>query len=426
MDQQKKKIMRFTTSFFYMLMCSCSLQLTAQQLTTEPAPEQKVVFIIVDGIANDMLKNTETPQLDAIAQDGGYTEAYVGGEKEGYSKTPTISAVGYNSLLTGVWANKHNVWGNSIKDPNYNYPTIFRLFKDVYPNKSTAIFSTWLDNRTKLIGTGLPQTQHVEVDYAFDGFELDTIRFPHDPMRDYIKNIDALVATEASAYIKSNAPYLSWVYLEYSDDMGHGYGDSPQLTQAIKYEDSLIGKIYDAVKYREQNHNEDWLIVVTTDHGRSAHDGKGHGGQSDRERATWIVTNSKATNSYFKNETPAIVDILPTLTSFLDIPVADATRAEWDGVSLIDPVDLTHPTATLKGDQLVITWENLTNPNTEVTLLSSKTNAFKTAGKDAYSKLGTTTTGAESYEISLEKSDQAPVKILIQTRHTTRNVWVTQ
>ena len=245
-------------------------------------------------------------------------------------------------------------------------------------------------------------------------------------MRDYIKNIDALVATEASAYIKSNAPYLSWVYLEYSDDMGHGYGDSPQLTQAIKYEDSLIGKIYDAVKYREQNHNEDWLIVVTTDHGRSAHDGKGHGGQSDRERATWIVTNSKATNSYFKNETPAIVDILPTLTSFLDIPVADATRAEWDGVSLIDPVDLTHPTATLKGDQLVITWENLTNPNTEVTLLSSKTNAFKTAGKDAYSKLGTTTTGAESYEISLEKSDQAPVKILIQTRHTTRNVWVTQ
>ena len=143
MDQQKKKIMRFTTSFFYMLMCSCSLQLTAQQLTTEPAPEQKVVFIIVDGIANDMLKNTETPQLDAIAQDGGYTEAYVGGEKEGYSKTPTISAVGYNSLLTGVWANKHNVWGNSIKDPNYNYPTIFRLFKDVYPNKSTAIFSTW-------------------------------------------------------------------------------------------------------------------------------------------------------------------------------------------------------------------------------------------------------------------------------------------
>ena len=106
----------------------------------EAIPEKKVVFIIVDGIATDMLKNTETPQLDAIAQDGGYTDAYVGGKKDGYSKTPTISAVGYNSLLTGVWANKHNVWGNSIKDPNYNYPTIFRLFKDVYPKKNTAIF----------------------------------------------------------------------------------------------------------------------------------------------------------------------------------------------------------------------------------------------------------------------------------------------
>ena len=32
-------------------------------------------------------------------------------------------------MITGTWANKHNVWGNGIENPNYNYWTIFRFLK---------------------------------------------------------------------------------------------------------------------------------------------------------------------------------------------------------------------------------------------------------------------------------------------------------
>src|SRR5699024_904876 len=120
--------------------------------------QHKVVYIIVDGIAQDMLDSTATPNIDRIAEDGIMLDAHVGGDKETYNETPTISAVGYNSLLTGTWVNKHNVYGNYNQDPNYNYPTVFRLFKDQYPNKKIAIFSTWEDNRTVLIGTGLDET----------------------------------------------------------------------------------------------------------------------------------------------------------------------------------------------------------------------------------------------------------------------------
>ena len=76
------------------------------------AQQKKAVFIIIDGIPADLIEKLNTPTIKAISKEGGFVHAWCGGEKGTYNQTPTISAVGYTTILTGTWVNKHNVWDN--------------------------------------------------------------------------------------------------------------------------------------------------------------------------------------------------------------------------------------------------------------------------------------------------------------------------
>ena len=288
--------------------------------------DPKAIFVIVDGVPPDVLESVPTPNLDAIAGKHGYTKAYVGGTPGTESESPTVSGVSYNSLLTGTWSNKNNVWDNQIGEPDYDYWDIFRIAKSHDASLHTAIFSTWTDNRTKLLGDGLE---------AAGGYKLDMERFPHDEKADYIRDIDELVTDEAATYIKNNGPDLSWVYLQYTDDVAHFFGDGPEMAAAVQRMDDQIGRIWQAIRHRQLTTNEDWMIVVTTDHGRDAETGKHHGGQTERERTIWIVTNSDNLNAHYY-ELPAIVDILPSIATHLQLEIPANIRDQLDGQSFVD------------------------------------------------------------------------------------------
>lgn len=401
----------FVSGFSFLLACSH---------TDHKKP--KAVFIIVDGIAADVIEKLTLPALTEISKAGGFARAYVGGHKGTYTETPTISAVGYNSLLTGTWVNKHNVWDNDIADPNYHYWDIFRIAEEHNPALQTAIFSTWTDNRTKLIGEGLPQTGNVKLDHKFDGLELDTATYPHDDNSDYIHKIDEAVANEAARYIAEQGPDLSWVYLQYTDDVAHRYGDSERFYDAVGIADKQIGRIWDAIKTREANFDEDWLIVITTDHGRDSVSGKHHGGQSAREKLTWIATNAHNLNERFQH-TPGVVDIMPSICNHMNIPIPEEVKKEIDGVPFIGEADLYNLKAQNKNGRIILTWRSSSPEGEKAEILVAETNLFKTGGKDVYQKIGEVAISAETY--TFDPDTLKPFyKILIKGPNHYVNVWV--
>lgn len=385
------------------------------------AQEKKVVFIILDGILASELERVETPNLDQIAKIGGYARAFTGGKIEGYSQTPTISAVGYNSLLTGTWANKHNVWGNRIEAPNYHYWTIFRFLKEARPDATTAIFSTWQDNRTKLLGENLPQTNFLKLDKSFDGLELDTLTYPHDQDHFYIRDIDRKVAEEASDYLRSAGPDLSWVYFQFTDDMGHRYGKSAQLDEAIRLADQQVGKVWEAVQYRQIHYDEDWLIWVTTDHGRKEPEGKDHGGQSDSEREIWMVTNAQNLNERYRSGKAAMVDILPSFLRFFNLVVQKEREAELDGVPLIGTISIENADLIGKKKSQKVVWSPVDNSG-KVKIYWSPTNHFSRGGFDEYMLLTEVGAGVGSYELPSWISKKKFFKLMLEGELNSLNV----
>lgn len=395
-----------------------SVSVSAQQKV------RKAVFIIVDGIPPDLIeRNATTPNIKRIAAAGGYTRAYVGGERNGYSETPTISAVGYNSLLTATWVNKHNVWDNGIKAPNYNYPTIFRMVRDAAPQKKLAVYSTWEDNRTKLIGEGKAETRKIQMDFKMDGLELDTLKYPHDKESLYINKIDEAITDGAVASIKKNGPDLTWVYLQYTDDVSHRYGNSAEFDRAIEIADKQIGRIYDAILEREKRYNEEWLIFATTDHGRDGIEGKHHGGQSAREKTTWILTNGRDLNRYFHSAVPAVVDITPSIMRFMGLPVQQEVAREIDGVPLIGKVSLANPYAFVVGNKLKVGWDPYDREG-EVKVYLAKTNDYNTTGKpDALTLLGTIEVAKGKTEFDFTPA-KGTYKLVMEGKYNTVNRWV--
>ena len=318
------------------------------------ARTQKAVYIVIDGVPADQIERLHTPAVFDIASRGAYARAYTGGEIGTYSQTPIISAIGYTNLLTATWLNKHNVGGNDNLQPNYNYWTIFCIAKEQSRPVKTGLYSSWIDNRTVLIGESKEETGRLKIDYVSDGYDLDKVRFPHKEKDLHVFDYDEQVSKDAAESIRRDAPDLSWFYLWYTDDAGHIEGNGEFFDAYVRKADEQVARVWEIVKYREEHFDEEWMVVVTTDHGRTEN-GYGHGSQSEREHTTWISTNVPV-NAHFADRNLAITDIAPSLSRYLGFEVPSDVLWEQDGIPFIGRTDICDLKTMPYDDTVTLSW----------------------------------------------------------------------
>jgi predicted AlkP superfamily pyrophosphatase or phosphodiesterase len=267
---------------------------------------KKVLLIGIDGVRTDILASANTPNIDKLAEDGFYTD-------NAWTRPPTVSGPGWSNMLTGVWPDKHLVEGNDFTGNDYDsYPDFLTLVEHSQPSFETFAVVNWLPLGGEDSG-GPVISDAVDTMIAFDGYETGYTL------------ADEQVVALAVEQLTDTDPDLIFVYLGNTDMVGHDFGSlSEEYRLEVENADRLVGLLVDAVRGRPSYSSEDWLILISTDHGRR--DDGGHGGDSEEERRIFFLAAGPAVIGLAPDEEVQIVDVATTSLAHLGIPIS----AEWD------------------------------------------------------------------------------------------------
>ncbi len=245
--------------------------------------EKKAIIIGYDGCRADVLKEMrdEKSAISSMLHDGASINlAYCGGVNYPTTNTQdTSTAPGWCSILTGVWADKHGVNANGITK-SLEYKTLLTtLVEDEIIDSSTFI-TKWkghFDRKNATYNDEKAYCEENNLNVSFNRCKDDVAS--HEYTLNEVKKTDC-------------ADFIFVIY-EPTDSTGHGYGftiNNPRYKEAFKTADQYGLETIDAIKARETYDTEDWLIIITSDHGGIGTD---HGGASIQERMTFIIANKE-------------------------------------------------------------------------------------------------------------------------------------
>ena len=246
----------------------------------EGKTDKKVVVIGYDGCRADILaEKKENGAIEYLLSNGASINlSYCGGVNYPAENTQaTSTAPGWCSILTGVWADENGITGNGITKEVEPKTLMTSLVEDGTID-SASFITKWKGHFTNANSTYIDEKAYCEENNINVEFEL----------RKNKKDIH----TGAMAEITS-ADCSDFVFIIYedTDSAGHDFGftyNNPVYKDAFRTEDAYGYEVIKAIEARETYETEDWLIIVTSDHGGV---GTGHGGASIQERMTFIVMN---------------------------------------------------------------------------------------------------------------------------------------
>lgn len=281
----------------------------------------KVLVIGIDGVRSDALLQANTPNIDSLTAEGTFTYT-------SWHVRTTLSGPGWSDIMTGVWEEKHEVLNNQYTDKNWDdYPYFVTRAKEHRPDIHAVQVTSWA-----------PMSDSV----YNDGWDAKLI-LPSD---------NDCVAAAVDSLSNSADLDVLFIHIDDVDYVGHSSGFDPingNYMDAIETADGQVGQLMAALKSRPQFENEDWVVLLTTDHGGFL---LGHGGITKQERQVWWIgwsnkgvipqlelnndlsdlsgTDYSAPDEADFDDAPFLVDIAVTALDHLLPGVDPDTVAAWD------------------------------------------------------------------------------------------------
>ncbi|WP_330330622.1 alkaline phosphatase family protein [Streptomyces sp. NBC_00536] len=297
------------------------------------ATVNKVLVIGIDGTVLDRVKVADAPNLNGLMAQGLTARSTL------YANpmAATSSGPGWSTIATGVWPDKHGVKDNSFTGKNYTaYPDFLTRAENANPALNTYAAADW-EPITSTDQNGPIFSAKVDKRLSLKGD------------RDGYGSEDPKIAAAASAELRDQNPDAAFVYFGEIDHAGHAAGAASQeYLDTIGRVDKLIGQLLTAVQARPTYGQENWKILVTTDHGHT--DAGGHGGSTIQERGTFVIAKGAGIPAGSVRSDVRLVDVAATALQQVGV-----STAGLDGVPLnapdSDPFDTLRPALQARVDE---------------------------------------------------------------------------
>lgn len=305
-----------------------------------PAVQPRLMIIGMDGARADALQVARTPNLDALIASGFADFAAITGDI-------SLSGPGWASMLSGVWCDKHGVLDNNVTWQNSRfdrYPHFLRRVEAAKPELVTASVSHWAPINDEILCA----------DEAGADCPIDFVMSPAT---------DAGVRDEVVRLLTLENPHALFMQFDDIDHAGHGdppylppddgfcpfaAGDreyrgqvgvctaadfNPAYLSAIERTDSYIGEILNALHARPNFAAENWLILVSPDHGGGGVIKNQHGFPHAQDRRTFLIASGAAAAPLPQTQLK-IVDVAATALTHLGISIDPAWNLDGQAVGI--------------------------------------------------------------------------------------------
>lgn len=284
--------------------------------TSLEAGERKVLTIAMDGLRPDALVAANTPRIDSLLNGTFFGTSGPSGifSMNAQAEHLTFSGPGWGAYMTGLHVDRHGADTNEFENVVPGTSDWFTPLEAFAPSLNTHRVLTWSEAHN-----GIPSGAD-----TVENFE-------------YSSNGDQLMTNRVVQLMQNPATDVVMTFYSDTDVAGHSCGFSPTaacyITQ-IEDVDTQVGQIMTAMSARPNFANEDWLVILTSDHGGL---GTGHSGGLPEQRTIPFIVAGRLATTVLPQANPRQVDVAATVLTYLGAPIPSNYDGHAVGLTAAGP-----------------------------------------------------------------------------------------